>query len=157
METVTPIPEGYGHPTPYLFCSDATAMIDFLAAVFGAEETVRLAMPDGRRILHAEVQIAGRVLMLGSAIAEHDTHSPAELGGSPVALHLYVADVDAAMERAVAHGANVTMPVAEMFWGDRMGKFADPEGFQWSVATRLRLVPQADVEAHFAAMFAAGG
>jgi uncharacterized glyoxalase superfamily protein PhnB len=70
------------------------------------------------------------------------------LKGSPVTIHLYVPDVDAAVAQAVAAGATVTMPVADMFWGDRYGMLQDPFGHNWSVATHQRdLSPQEIQEA----------
>ena len=68
---------------------------------------------------------------------------PLALKGSPVTLHLYVEDADRFFDQAVAAGANVRMPVAEMFWGDRYGVLEDPFGHRWSVATHVRdLAPE---------------
>ena len=83
--------------------------------------------------------------MLADEFVEHGSLSPQSLKGSPVTVHLYVNDADACFERAVAAGARVIMPVADMFWGDRYGVLEDPFGHRWSVATHLRDVAYEDL------------
>jgi uncharacterized glyoxalase superfamily protein PhnB len=77
---------------------------------------------------------------------------PQSLKGSPVTIHLYVTDVDATVERAVAAGAKVTMPVDDMFWGDRYGRIEDPFGHLWSIATHTRDLSPQEIEAAAAAL-----
>jgi uncharacterized glyoxalase superfamily protein PhnB len=137
MSQDSPLPPVTGCITPHLVCKDAAAAIDFYARAFGAEETMRLPGPDGG-LMHAEVRIGGALLMLTEARPEWGARDPHALGGSPVTLHLDVADVDAAFARAVDAGATVTMPVADMFWGDRYGQVQDPFGHHWSMATHIR-------------------
>jgi uncharacterized glyoxalase superfamily protein PhnB len=123
--------------TPHIICAGAAKAIDFYKAAFGAVEKARLPGPDGR-LMHAAVQIGDSTLMLVDEMPEFGAKSPKALNGSPVTLHLYVADADATMAQAVAAGAKVTMPVAEQFWGDRYGQLEDPFGHKWSVATHVR-------------------
>lgn len=85
--------------------------------------------------MHAAIRIGDSVLMLMDDFPEWGSLGPKALKGSPVTLHLYMNDVDAAMKQAVAAGATVTMPVADMFWGDRYGQVVDPFGHRWSIAT----------------------
>jgi uncharacterized glyoxalase superfamily protein PhnB len=124
---VKPIPEDMHRVTPHLICAGAAKAIEFYKKAFGAVEEARLPGPDGR-------------LMLVDEMPEWGALSPKALKGSPVTLHLYVEDVDASVKRAVDAGAKLTMPVADMFWGDRYGKVEDPFGHHWSVATRQREV-----------------
>ena len=132
---VKPIPDGYHTATPYLRVRGAAKAIDFYKAAFGAEETVRMSSPDGKTIMHAEIRIGDSVIMLGEESMQWNCPSPQSLGGTGGGVHVYVRDVDATVARAVAAGAKVTMPVADMFWGDRYGKIVDPFGHEWSVAT----------------------
>jgi PhnB protein len=136
--TTTPtLPDGMHRLSPHLVCDGAADAIAFYVAAFGAEELVRLAGPDGR-IMHACVSINGSSVMLVDENPEYGMTGPKSLGGSPVTIHLVVADADAAYARAVEAGATGRMPVAEMFWGDRYGLVEDPFGHVWSLATPQR-------------------
>ena len=130
---------------PHLVCRDAAAAIDFYVAAFGAEEQLRLPGPDGK-LVHACVVINGAPVFLVDEFEEMGAVSPAKLGGSPVTLHLNVPDVDAAVARAVAAGATVTMPVEDQFWGDRYGAVRDPFGHLWSIATPKPGAPTTEAE-----------
>ncbi len=123
--------------TPHLVCRGAADAIAFYKAAFGAKELMRLPGPDGR-LIHAAVEIAGGCVMLVDENVEWGAKSPLNLNGTPVTIHLNVADVDAFFERAVKAGATVKMPPADMFWGDRYGVVADPFGHSWSIATHQR-------------------
>lgn len=137
-----PIPEGMHSLTPHLVCAGAADAIGFYQRAFGAVELSRLPGPDGR-LMHASVRIGDSVLMLNDEWPEMGAVGPLKLGGSAVVIHLYVNDVDAAMAQAAAAGATVTMPAADMFWGDRYGQLTDPFGHRWSLAThRQDLTPQ---------------
>ena len=104
---------------------------------FGAVEVARLPGPQGK-IMHAMIRIGDSAVMLVDENREWGALGPKTLNGSPVTIHLYVEDVDAFAARAVNAGAKVTMPVQDMFWGDRYGKLEDPFGHQWSVGTHVR-------------------
>ncbi|HEX6297862.1 MAG TPA: VOC family protein [Burkholderiales bacterium] len=136
---VKPVPEDMHRVTPHLICAGAAKAIEFYKKAFGAVEEARLPGPDGR-LMHAVIRIHGDAVMLVDEMPEWGALSPKSLKGSPVTLHLYVEDVDAFVKRAVEAGAKLTMPVADMFWGDRYGKVEDPFGHHWSVATRQREV-----------------
>jgi len=123
--------------TPHLVCAGAAAAIDFYVQAFGAVEQGRLPGPDGK-LMHAQVRIGDSPLMLVDEMPEWGALGPLALNGSPVTLHLYVEDVDATVARAVAAGARITMPVSDMFWGDRYGQLQDPFGHRWSVASHIR-------------------
>jgi uncharacterized glyoxalase superfamily protein PhnB len=129
-----PIPAGYRTVTPYLVCRGAADAIDFYKRAFGAKEKVRMPGPDGK-VAHAEIQIGDSRLMLGEESLETGAKSPQTLGGSAQSVLLYVKNVDAFANKAVAAGATVVMPIQDMFWGDRYGKLKDPFGHEWSVAT----------------------
>jgi PhnB protein len=132
---VKAVPEGYHTVTPYLILRGAGDAIAFYEKAFGAEEVMRIGGPGGR-IGHAEIKIGDSRLMLAEEHPEIGALSPKTVGGSPVSIHLYVEDVDAAVERAVAVGAKLVRPVADQFYGDRTGGIEDPFGYRWFIATR---------------------
>lgn len=146
MTTVQPIPPGMTSITPHLVCRGAAEAIDFYTKAFGAVEQARLPGADGR-LMHALLIIGNAALMLVDEYPEQGAVSPLTLKGSPVTIHLYVDDVDATVAQAVAAGAQVIMPVADMFWGDRYGVLKDPFGHQWSVATHVRDVSPEEIAA----------
>ena len=122
--------------TPHIVCAGAADAIEFYKQAFGAEELMRLAGPDGK-IMHAAISINGAMVMLVDEMKEMGALGPNSLGGTPVTLHLNVADADASIERAAAAGATVTMPAQDAFWGDRYGQIKDPWGHSWSIAHPL--------------------
>lgn len=144
MAKVQPIPQGYTTVTPYLSVEGAGDAIEFYKRAFGAEELVRMPGPDGG-VMHAEIRIGGSMIMLGEASPERGSPGPKALKGSPVQIMLYVEDADAVAARAQKAGAKVTMPVADMFWGDRYGTLVDPFGHKWGVATHVRDVTEAEM------------
>jgi uncharacterized glyoxalase superfamily protein PhnB len=131
---VEAVPKAYGSLTPGLAIRGAAAAIAFYVKAFGAKELSRMPGPDGK-LMHAELKIGDRILMLGDESPEMGSPSPQTLGGSAVALMHYVKDVDAVFARAVAAGAKSLFPPADMFWGDRYGQVVDPFGHRWSIAT----------------------
>jgi uncharacterized glyoxalase superfamily protein PhnB len=153
--TVKPIPDGYTAITPYLIVDGAAEAIDFYGRAFGAEEMFRMPMPDGQTIMHAEIRVGGDVIMLTDASPQCDSKSPKTLGGTAVSLHLYVDDADAAFARAVDAGCEITMPLTDMFWGDRFGRLSDPYGHSWSIATHVADKTPEEVAAGAKAAFAA--
>jgi PhnB protein len=88
--------------------------------------------------MHAELQIGDSIIMLSDEFPEFGSLSPQSVGGSPMGLHIYIENVDAAFDRAVKAGAQVEMPVSDQFWGDRYGKLKDPFGHTWSIATHVK-------------------
>ncbi|AUA58637.1 Predicted enzyme related to lactoylglutathione lyase [Achromobacter spanius] len=130
----TPIPAGMHTLTAHIICEGAADAIAFYKKAFHAEELARLPGPGGK-IMHAAVRIGDSVLMLMDDFAEWGSLGPKALKGTPVTLHLYVKDVDAAMKQALDAGATMAMPAEDMFWGDRYGQVVDPFGHRWSIAT----------------------
>src|SRR5436305_9993552 len=118
--SVKPIPEGYHTATPYLVMKDAAKAIEFYKKAFGATEIMRFPGPGGK-IGHAEIRIGDSPIMLADEHPEMDAQGPRSLGGSPVGIMLYVEDVDAVVQQAVAAGAKVDRPVKDQFYGDRSG------------------------------------
>jgi PhnB protein len=150
---VKAIPEGFHTITPHLVCAGAAKALDFYARAFGAVELSRLTGPDGR-VMNAQVRIGDSMLMVCDEYPEHGGLGPRSLKGSPVTVHLYVADVDASFDRAVAAGATAEMAPAPMFWGDRYGQLQDPFGHRWSLATREREMTQEQIRKEADDMFA---
>jgi len=131
---VEPIPAGYHSVTPYLMVRDAARAMAFYRDAFGATEVMRFAGPDGR-IAHAEVKIGDSHVMLADELPDQGFVGPQTLGGAGVSHMLYVNDVDATFAKALAAGATVRRPVADQFYGDRMGTLVDPYGHVWSIGT----------------------
>jgi len=127
------IPKGFHTATPLLTVTDSARAIDFYKRAFGAEELLRVDGPGGK-IAHAEIKIGDSIIMLSDEMPGC-SRSPQSLGGTAVAIFLYVKDVDQVFNRAVAAGAQIAMPLNDMFWGDRYGKVTDPFGHSWSLAT----------------------
>ena len=138
------IPPGMHSLTPHLVCAGAADAIKFYQKAFGATEVSRLDGPDGK-IMNAAVKIGDSTLMLVDEMPGFGSMGPKSLKGSPVTIHLYVSDVDATVADAVAAGAKITMPVADMFWGDRYGQLEDPFGHHWSVATHQQDLSDAQI------------
>ena len=132
--SVKPIPDGYHTVTPYLIVQDAARALDFYKEAFGATEAVRMAGPGGK-VMHAEIKIGDSAIMMADECSEMGARGPQAYGGTPVSLAVYVEDVDARVDRAVAAGAKVLRPVADQFYGDRAGTLEDPFGHVWTIAT----------------------
>lgn len=134
-------PDNMSAISPHLICRNAAQAIDFYVRAFGAEETGRFNGPDGK-IMNAMISIQGGSIMLVDENLDYGMRSPQTLDGSPVSVHIYVPDVDAFAARAVKEGAQITMPVADQFWGDRFCMMVDPFGHHWSFAThKLEMTP----------------
>lgn len=149
-----PIPAGHHTITPHLVIKGASEAIEFYKRAFGAEELGRMPFPgpDGQEKLgHAELQIGDSRLFLADEFPDFGSLGPAG-GGSPVTIHLYVTDADAAFARAVEAGATVLMPLADQFWGDRYGKLVDPFGHHWSIAEHLEDLTPEQMRERMAAM-----
>ena len=134
--------------TPYLVVSSGEHAIAFYKKAFGAEELYRMPAPDGHRIMHASLKINGSCVMLADEFPEHGgNRGPDMVGSTTVSIHLNVPSADKAFAQAVAAGATVIMPLADMFWGDRFGKLRDPFGHEWSIAHHVRDVSPAEMAA----------
>ncbi len=131
---VRPIPEGFHTVTPHLIIKGAAKAVEFYKKAFGAEEIMCMPGPGGS-VMHAEIKIGNSIIFLADEFPDWGCLSPATLNGSPVTIHLYVEDCDAAFNKATQAGAEALMPPSDMFWGDRYGKLKDPFGHQWSIAT----------------------
>ena len=138
---VKPIPQGYHTLTPYLTVQNAARAIEFYTKALGAKETMRMDGPNGK-IGHAELKIGDSMIMLADEMPG-GTRSPQSLGGTTGGIFLYVENVDAYFDRAIAAGAKADVRPENMFWGDRYGRFTDPFGHSWSVATHVEdVAPQ---------------
>lgn len=142
---VKPIPDNYPQLVPYLIVDGAASAIEFYTGVFGATARMRLPGPDGK-LGHAELEIGEAVVMLADENPEMDIRGPRAVGGTPVTLHVYVDDADAAFKRAVQGGATSLRPVEEQFYGDRSGQFEDPYGHRWNVATHVEDVSEEEMQ-----------
>lgn len=134
---------------PYLVVSDAARAIDFYRAAFGAVELVRHPAPGTDKLMHAHLLIHGGHLMLCDDFTAQmggKSETPEALGGSPVTFHIHVDDADEAWNRAVSAGAQITMPLADQFWGDRYGQLRDPFGHKWSIGQTKSSPSQSELE-----------
>lgn len=156
-----PIPPGFTAVTPHLVCKDSAKAIEFYKKAFGAVEEGRMPGPDGKSVMHAMIRINGAAIMLADEFhgesEDCGNKSPLSLGGSPVTIHLYVADADAVFKKAVDAGATAVMPPTDMFWGDRYGMVKDPSGHSWSIATHKRDMTPEQMKKEFEAMMAQMG
>ncbi len=137
---VKPIPDGYPRVSPSLIIDGAADAIEFYKSVLGASERMRMDGPDGR-VGHAELMLGESVIMVSDEYPDMGYVGPKKIGGSPVALHVYVDDVDATFAKALAAGAKEERAVEDQFYGDRSGTFEDPWGHRWSVGTHIEDVP----------------
>lgn len=140
---IDPIPKGYHTITPCLAVRDAARAIEFYKQALNAEQIMLMTGPDGKTVMHAELKIGDSIFMLGEESPDMGCSGPQTIGGTPVSLFLYVDDVDRWYERAVKAGATSTMPITDMFWGDRFGQVTDPFGHKWGLATHIKdLTPE---------------
>ena len=150
MAQVKPIPDGYPRMTPYLIVDGAAKAIEFYKKVFGATEKMRMPSPGGK-VGHAELTLGDSMIMLADEHPEMGARAPHAYGGSAVSLMVYVPDVDATVQTAIAGGAKIVRPVENQFYGDRMGTIEDPFGHSWYVATHVEDVPPAEMAKRAAA------
>jgi PhnB protein len=133
---VAPVPKGLHNVTPNLVFKDCGQAIDFYKLAFNAKELSRMLAPDGKSVWHAEIRIGDSVLYMNDQSPMSHTMAATAEHRATCALQLYVKDCDAWYERAVEAGARAAMPLADMFWGDRMGGVIDPFGIFWMISTR---------------------
>ena len=130
------LPENTSIVMPRLICRDAAGEMDFCTRTFEAEELNRRPGPDGT-VAHGLLRIGGEMVMIEGEWPALPSRAPTPDGTSPVVIFVYVPDVDATVERAIANGARVLVPLQNQFWGDRMAWFMDPAGHVWTVASRI--------------------
>lgn len=136
---VKAIPEGLSSITPSLVLSDTRKALDFYKRAFGAQVLGEPAMaPDGRSVWHVMFRIGNSTFFAADEAAGMGAKSAKTLGTTPVTFWLYVEDADGAFKKATDAGAKVTMPLADMFWGDRFGSLEDPFGNQWAIAQHIK-------------------
>jgi PhnB protein len=141
--------------TAHIVVRDAARAAQWYADAFGAVETNRIAVPDGR-FMEIALQIGNSPLMIADEFPEMDVLSPLSVGGTYGALHIATDDVDSLWARALAAGAEVHQPLQDAFWGDRTGQVIDPLGHRWGLTQHLRDVPATEIDAAIAAMFGDG-
>ena len=151
MSDVKPIPDNYPRVTPYLYIDGAAEAIEYYGKVLGATERGRMGGPDGK-IGHAELEIGDSLVMLADEHRDMGALGPKKVGGSPVTIHVYVEDVDAAFERAIEGGGKEIRAVQDQFYGDRSGMFEDPFGHTWNVASHVEEVSPDEMAKRAAAM-----
>ena len=150
---MSPVPNPHQPLAPYLIVKDAAKAIAFYVQAFGAVEKFRLCEPSGK-IGHAEIDVAGGLILLADEYPDFGALSPPSIGGTPVSIHLYVSDVDAVVARATAAGATVLRPLKDEFFGDRVAMIADPFGHKWHLATNKEHVTPAEMQRRMDAMYA---
>lgn len=136
MTTVKPIPDNSSVVIPMLVCRDVSAEINFCKTTFGAVEVGRRPGPDGN-VAHALLTISGEMIIIEAEWPTLASRAPQPDASSPVVIFVYVEDVDKTVERAVAAGATILLPVKNQFWGDRTGRIMDPSGHVWTIASRV--------------------
>jgi PhnB protein len=141
--------------SPYLVVQGAARAIEFYERVFGARELYRLTEPGGK-IGHAELELSGCRIMLADEYPDFGALAPPTVGGSPVSLHLYVADVDRVVATAIELGATLLRAVKLEFFGDRTGLFLDPFGHRWHLATRVEPISPEEMQRRWSNMLAEG-
>jgi len=156
-KSTQPIPPGHENLIPHLVCENCSDAIEFYKKAFGAEEVTRMPAPDGRRLMHAAIRIGNSFVFLVDDFPEFcggKSESHKSLKGTPVTIHHYVENCDAAIKRAVDAGATVLMPAADMFWGDRYGAVTDPFGHKWSFGTHIKDLTPAQIKEAMKGAFA---
>jgi PhnB protein len=135
---------------PHLIVSDGLAALKFYKEVFGAEEGDNMMAKDGKRVMHGEIVLDGHKLFLSDEFTPEEGGSckmPQTLGGTCVRITLEVDDADALVTRAISQGAEVLMPVQDMFWGARYGKIRDPFGHEWGINQQQKELSKEEADA----------
>ena len=131
---------------PEIFVHDGPGALEFYKRAFGAVEGSRMMSPNGKKLLHGELEIRGHRLFVCDEFSASEggtCRSPRALGGTGVRMMLEVDDADRAVEQAVAAGATIMIPVADMFWGARYGKLMDPYGHEWGINQQVEQLSEA--------------
>ncbi len=146
--SVKAIPDGYHSVTPYLIVDGAEEAIRFYERAFGATEVLRLPMGD--KIGHAEIKIGDSFIMLSDEWPDYGKLGPKARGGATSSLMIYLENVDAAYERAIAAGATAERPVEKQFYGDRSGTVIDPFGHSWTLSTHVEDLSEEEIQRRMA-------
>lgn len=120
---------------PHLFVHGAAPAASFYEAAFGAVELFRNALPDGTLLL-IEMAVGDGRLLLSDEVPQLGALAPPTIGGTPALMTVEVDDVDGVVAQAEAAGAELEMPVQEMYFGERYGVVRDPFGHRWAICTR---------------------
>jgi len=152
-KSVNPVPSDAAQVTPYLVVRGAARAIDFYKRVFGATEVIRIEDPSGK-VGHADLKIGKAHIMVADESPEMDARGPEAFGGTPVGIYVYVEDVDDVAARAKQAGGKFSKPVEDQFYGDRAGKFTDPFGHLWWIASRKENLSPKEQQRRAAEMFA---
>ena len=139
------VPDGWRTVAPHLTVRGGAQAIEFYKKALGAKELRRALGPDGK-LMHGDLQIGDSHVFLNDESPGIGALSPQSLGGTPVTIHLQVEDVDSLFQQAVRAGAEVVMPLADQFWGDRYGIVRDPFGHQWSMASHVQDLTDDDIK-----------
>jgi len=153
-EQVKAVPPGFHTLTPHLTVRNAEQALEFYKNAFGAEVLHVAHMPDGK-VMHAALRIGDSMVMLNDEFPDHGALSPLSTGGTSVTIHIYTDNVDTAFNRAVSAGAQVKMPLADQFWGDRYGVVADPFGHKWSLGAHIKDMSAEEMQREMARAMAA--
>ena len=124
--------------TPFLTIREGRGeeAIAFYTEAFGAEVPSKNMAQDTKRVMQAELRLNGGAIMLSDEFPEFMGGPQAPAAG--VTLHLQVDDADRWFQRATDAGAQVKMPLADQFWGDRYGQLTDPFGHSWSIGAPIK-------------------
>ncbi len=142
---------------PHLIVNDGMAALNFYQEVFGGAHGDVMMAPDGERLMHGEIILDGHKLFVSDEFSEKEGGTcklPQTLGGTCVRITLQVDDADAVVERALARGARVLMPLADMFWGARYGKIVDPFGHEWGINQQVKEQSPEETDARASEFFA---
>lgn len=135
QKEVNPIPKGYRSVTPYIIVDDAKKALDFYEKALGAKIVFKMEIKPGE-IAHAEFKVGDSIIMLAGN--SPDMHLEPQRGEyRSVSFMVYVPDVDAAAEQALAAGMKMVKEVRDQFYGDRTGTFEDPFGHIWTLGTHI--------------------
>lgn len=153
---VAPIPAGYHTATATLIVSPCVEALEFYQKAFGAKLRGKMEGPGGV-IMHSEFKIGDSIVMCSDEMPPmpgqpENRKSPKNAGATTGGVMLYVKDVDAVFNRAVAAGAKPTMPPEDMFWGDRFAQVEDPYGHVWAMGTHIKDVSFKEMQKAMAQM-----
>lgn len=138
--------------TPHIVVRDAARAADWYVQALGAEERSRIPVPNGR-YMQIELRWGDSAVMIADEFPEMGVLSPLSIGGQTGALAIHTDDVEALWQRAVEAGAEIFLPLQDVFWGDRHGEIIDPFGHKWALAQHVRDVPADEIRSAAAAMF----
>ncbi len=143
---VRAVPDGLHTITPSLIVKDANKAIDFYKRAFGAEAKAVHRSPEGK-VMHAELQIGNsRFFLSDENPGMNNCQSPQTTGSVCCAMNIYTENADKLYNQATNAGATVTMPLENMFWGDRWGQVRDPSGHLWSIAQHVEDVSPEELD-----------